>query len=185
MILSDIELRAEIEAGRLVFDPKLELEGPRPQMQTSTIDLRLGHAVREFKGVPKGVEAAVDPSDVEYDLDDFLAQFTELKTIGDGEYYDLKPNTPLLAQTLERVKIPPHLSGRVEGRSSLARLGLTVHNTAPYIHPGYNDYLTLELCYNGKIPFRLRPSQLRICQLIVERVGLPPLQPYPGEYRQV
>lgn len=183
MILTDIELWAEIDAGRLVFEPKLEREGQRPQLQTSTIDLRLGHAIREFKGPVGGVQIVVDPSHAEYDLDRFLHEFTELKTIPHGEYYDLRPKTPLLAQTLERVTLPPHLSGRVEGRSSLARLGLTVHNTAPYVHPGYNDHLTLELYYVGKIDFRLRPGELRICQLIVERVGLPPLQPYPGQYR--
>lgn len=182
MILTDIELWAEIDAGRLVFEPELEREGRRPQLQTSTIDLRLGHAIREFKGPVGGVQMVVDPSDADFDLDQFLREFTDLKTIPD-DGYPLKPHTPVLAQTLERVTMPPHLSGRVEGRSSLARLGLTVHNTAPYVHPGYNDHLTLELYYVGKVDFRLRPGELRICQLIVERVGLPPLQPYPGEYR--
>lgn len=182
MILTDIELLAEIQAHRLAFDPEVELDGPRPQLQTSTIDLRLGRTIREFKDPVGGVQTVVDPSHAEYDLDKFLREYTELKTIPD-DGYPLKPHTPILAQTLERVTMPPHLSGRVEGRSSLARLGLTVHNTAPYVHPGYNDHLTLELYYVGKIDFRLRPGQLRICQLIVERVGLPPLQPYPGEYQ--
>lgn len=184
MILTDIELRAEIGAKRLVFEPQLDLDGPRPQIQTSTIDLRLGYAIREFKDPVGGVQTVVDPSHAEYDLDKFLREYTELKTIPDDGYL-LKPHTPILAQTLERVTIPPHLSGRVEGRSSLARLGLTVHNTAPYIHPGYNDHLTLEIYYVGKIDFRLRAGELRICQLIVERVGLPPLEPYPGEYQPV
>lgn len=183
MILTDIELKAEIEAGRLQFDPALVLEGPRPQLQTSTIDLRLGNGIREFKCPVAGVSIAVDPGDTQFDIDQIVAEYTIATTIADGEYYDLLPGVPLLAHTLELVRMPAHLSGRVEGRSSLARLGLTVHNTAPYIHPGYSDYITLELFQHGTLPFRLRPG-LRICQLIVERVGSPPLEPYPGQYRQ-
>jgi len=183
VILTDIELNAEIDAKRLQFDPPLVLKGPRPQLQTSTIDLRLGNRIREFKSPIRGVCIAVDPGDPQFDIDAFVAEYTIPKTVSDEEHYDLPLGAPLLAHTLELVSMPAHLSGRVEGRSSLARLGLTVHNTAPYIHPGYSDYITLELFHHGTLPFRLRPG-MRICQLIVERVGSPPLEPYPGQYRQ-
>lgn len=188
MILTDIHIRAEIDAGRVVFDPPLSLDGPDAQLHTSTMDLRLGETLRSFRSFTTGLIVQVDPAHPEFDIIEVLDALTEpvandqFHSDDFGRYYEWHGGVALLASTLERVTIPHHLSGRVEGRSSLARLGVTVHNTAPYVHPGFSDYITLELHYSGKIPFRLRPGLLRICQLILENVATPPLEPYPGAY---
>lgn len=127
------------------------------------------------------MEISLDPTDPNFNILDFLEEWTEEENCDDGRPFRLEPRTPVLATTLEKVTIPSHLCARVEGRSSLARLGLTVHNTAPYIDPGFNDRITLELYYIGFIPLILRPAELRICQLIIERI-IPPDRPYGGAY---
>ena len=185
MILTDIELRSEIREGRLIFEPEILIEGPSRQLQTSTIDLLLGPHIRTFKeSLPTGFVAYIDPSAQGFKVNDILIPLTEQHDLDKETSFLMKEGQSILASTLEKVTIPPHLCARVEGRSSLARLGLTIHNTAPYIHPGYSDTITLEMHYTGKVPLLLKPKELRICQLILERVSSPPVEPYPGAYRQ-
>lgn len=183
MILTDLELEAEIRANRLIFEPRLITEGPGKQIQICTIDLRLGYTFRYPRDSTPvdGVEVKVDSSAANFDIRRFLTSFTDEIVCKDDQVFELRPYTPVLAMTLERVALPGHLCAMVEGRSSLARMGLTVHNTAPFVHPGYNDTITLELYHRGPFTLMLRPGELRICQLIVMRLT-PPSELYPGPY---
>lgn len=177
MVLTDIEVRSEIREGRLVFEPQIIIEGAGRQLQTSTIDLILGPYVRTFKqALPSGMVAHIDPTAPDFKVNPVLLALTDSHDLSKEGPLLLQENQSVLASTLEKVTIPPHLCARVEGRSSLARLGLTIHNTAPYIHPGYSDTITLEMHYTGKVPLLLKSGDLRICQLILERVSSPPLE---------
>jgi dCTP deaminase len=93
-------------------------------------------------------------------------------SVPDGEYYELKPREFILAFTEEYIKLPNHIAARVEGRSSIARLGLTIHQTAPTVHATFEGQLRLEICNNGLFNCRIRPK-MKVCQLILERLGEP------------
>ena len=180
MVLTDVELAAEIDAKRLCFFPPLE----PGQINICTIDLRLGNVIRELKPPPKvsGVHLPgyIQPEDLDWSK--FLLHYTQLVDCSDG-YYDLERDKPVLAWTREKITLPSHLCARVEGRSSLARLGLTVHNTAPFIHPGFSNHLALELHWRGLFPLRLGIGEERICQLIVERMSGVPTELYSGQFQ--
>ena len=87
--------------------------------------------------------------------------------------FRLMPGGFVLARTLEVVKMPPHLIGIIEGRSSYARMGLSMHQTAPWIHPGFNNNITLEIRNSGSLQFDLTPRVDRPCQLTILRMSKP------------
>ena len=164
MILSDTMLLEAIARGDLVFEPPVD---PEAQVQPASIDLRLGNAFRIFN---YGNHAVIDPQSA-LDLDDL----TELVTI-EGRPFILHPGAFVLGSTLEYVRIPPSLVGRLEGRSSIGRLGVVVHSTAGFIDPNFQGHITLEISNIGKIPVALRPG-LRVCQLTLMETG-PVARPY-------
>jgi dCTP deaminase len=170
MVLSQREIRAAVERGELVFTPEIE----EKQWGPTNIDLRLDCRFTVFQeasgitiSIADGLRAlgGANPWIVN-DLPEF-DEFGKRRTfpLGLGEF--------VLARTLEVVKIPPNLIAMVEGRSSYARLGLSMHQTAPWIHPGYENKITLEIRNSGSLTINLTPGIDRPCQLTFLRMSEP------------
>lgn len=132
---------------------------------------------KELKIIPHPAESNIQPCSVDLHLGD------ELKSINGKSYdilhdtYKLKPNEFLLGCTNEYIEIPPHLCGQVEGKSSIARLGISCHQTAGYIDAGYNGNITLELYNCSDKPFELS-SGMPICQIIFHPLTSIPIRNY-------
>lgn len=167
MILCDTEIQAALINGQILIEPR----PPQEHITTSAVDLTLGGL--EFKQwnlpVGAGIELTVDPSQPNFfsSLTPYLADVPRER----DQAIIIKPGQLVLALTHERIELPEQsrLAARVEGRSSLARLGLGVHVTAPTIHSGFKGNITLEITNMGGFPIKLRPG-MRICQLIFELV---------------
>lgn len=168
MILSDQDILREIEAGNIVFDPPINEE----DIQTSSVDIHLGSEVSYFKPIHEAVITEIDLSHP--NLATSFEQLLETVTIpGDG--YRLEPGKFVLSNILEKLTLRSTIAARLEGRSTNARFGLTIHSTAPTVHASYSGYLTLEICNLGTIPINLK-SGLPIGQLIFERLESLPLR---------
>lgn len=165
-ILSDRDIKKHIEEGLILIDP---LEDPERQIQPSSVDLRIGS---EFKGFRIIRKPCIDPKD-ESDIESYMESFH----ITDKEPFIIHPGEFALATTFEKVKLPDNLVARVEGRSSMGRLGLTMHVTAGYIDPGFCGKITLEISNIGKMPVALYPGQ-RVCQIVFETMTSPAEKPY-------
>ena len=162
MVLSDRSIREEIEAGRLVIDPFEE-----QALQPASVDLRLGREFRVFRNyrLPY-IDAKVD-----------VPQLTELETVDDDNPFILHPGEFVLAVTLERVELPADLVGRLDGKSSLGRLGLIVHSTAGFVDPGFKGRLTLELTNVANLPITLYYA-MPVSQISFSRLTTPAERPY-------
>lgn len=174
MILSDLGIRAALEAGDLEIDPAPKDD----QFTSSSLDLHLGGGFRVWD--PKLNTAGFRPV---LDLAEQTFQITAKGFLIDGAVdadgaFVLEPGQFVLAVTQERVNLKrgARLAARVEGRSSMARLGLVVHLTAPTIHAGFSGNITLEMVNFGRFHLRLVPSRTRVCQLIVEQLSGEPGQ---------
>jgi dCTP deaminase len=159
VILNDGEIRARIERGDILIDPV-----PEDQcFQPASVDLTLGDTLRIYSSV----ELAPD---IEPD--------TFQKEIDPEEGYKLSPGEFCLGVTRERVVVPPDLVARVEGKSSIGRMGLLVHVTAGFIDPGFDGRITLELCnLNPGCLIVVKPG-MRISQLAFEAMTAPAERPY-------
>ena len=137
MALSDVEIRAEIRAERLVFDPPInaDADGIVRRIGSSSVDLLL-HERLIILGGDRESGVIIDPSARGFNVMDFLEKNGRTEVIPEGGSYQMEPNHLVIARTLETVRLPLHLAARVEGKSSLARLGLSVHVTAPAFTPG-------------------------------------------------
>ena len=164
-ILSDKTLREYLKEGKLTIDPLLD----EKQIQPSSIDMRLGDEFKVFKVIRKPY---IDPKDEEE-----IASYMESITVPKGESFIIHPNEFALATTLEYVKVPDDLVARVEGRSSMGRLGVTMHVTAGFIDPGFEGKITLEISNIGAMPVALYPGQ-RVCQIVFETMTTPSELPY-------
>ncbi|MDD6256074.1 MAG: dCTP deaminase [Methanobrevibacter boviskoreani] len=164
-ILSDKDLKKCIDDGKIVIDPLTD----EKQIQPSSIDMRIGDEFKVFRVIRKPF---IDPKD-----DDDIASYMESLTVEDGEAFIIHPNEFALATTYEYVKVPDDLVARVEGRSSMGRLGVTMHVTAGYIDPGFEGKITLEISNIGAMPVALYPGQ-RVCQLVFETMTTPADKPY-------
>jgi dCTP deaminase len=162
MILSDRDIRAEIEAGRIVVDPYLP-----DAVQPSSVDLHLGNRFRVFRN---NRTAVIDPRADQPEL-------TELVEITGDEPFILHPGEFVLGATFERVALPDDLVARLEGRSSLGRLGLMIHSTAGYVDPGWEGTLTLELSNAANLPIKLYDG-MKIGQISFQRLSSPAETPY-------
>lgn len=162
MILSDRDLKAEIEAGRLVIEP-FDVTAVQP----SSVDLRVGHQFRVFHN------ARYPYIDVRKPLEDL----TELVEASEHEPFILHPGEFVLGSTLETVTLPDDLVARLEGKSSLGRLGLLIHSTAGFVDCGFSGQLTLELSNVANLPITIYPG-MRIGQLCVFRLSSPAEKPY-------
>lgn len=165
MILTDREIQISLAMGQIEVSPP-----PGPEAYSSTsLDLTLDSPVIRFKTPTTGVGVYLDPAVEGYDYSKAITDVTEQETIG-ANGYDIDPAQLVLMWTREYVKLPPQsrIAARVEGKSSLARLGLGVHVTAPTIHAGFSGPIQLEVYNHGGRPIRLRTG-MRICQLIFEQ----------------
>jgi dCTP deaminase len=178
MVLSDIEIRAEINAKRLIFDPAI---GDEDRIGSSSVDLLLHEELLILPERVRGV--SIDPSDDEIHIMDILTRHGETKTLSQNDYHTMDPNRLVIGKTLEVVKLPLHLAARIEGKSSLARLGLSVHITAPTVMAGFSGRLYLEMNNVGPFPIQLKAG-MKIAQLILEHVGLPALESYSGQFQR-
>ena len=177
MILSDREITSLIDNGELTFNPPLDKE----QLKGSAVDLRLGYNFSAYpydaSNLPENVRSifsqTVDLRD-EPRVVDFISHLRRVhnRTLKDGESIDIQPRSLLLAETLETFNLPNNIAARIEGRSTYARLGLAVHQTAPSVKPGWSGRLTLEIVNNGPFVYRLYP-RMKLCQLIMERMVTP------------
>ncbi|MCW2611999.1 MAG: dCTP deaminase [Actinomycetota bacterium] len=162
MLLSDHDLQAEIAAGRLALEPY------EPGLvQPSSIDVRLDRMFRVFNNVKY---THIDPSIQQDDLT------TEVEA-PDGDPFVLHPGEFVLGSTLEVVTLPDDLAARLEGKSSLGRLGLVTHSTAGFIDPGFSGHVTLELSNLANLPITLWPG-MKIGQICVFRLSSPADHPY-------
>ena len=139
-VLSDRDIRAAMQAGRVRIDPY-----DATCLQPSSVDLHLDADFRVFRN---NRYPFIDVRAPQPDL-------TEPVTIGDDEPFILHPNEFVLGQTLEWVELPDDLVARIEGKSSLGRLGLLIHSTAGYVDPGWKGNLTLELSNVANLPIAL------------------------------
>ena len=157
MILSDRDIRAEIDSGRIVIDPYLP-----DAVQPSSVDIHLGNRFRVFRN---NRTAIIDPRADQPEL-------TELVEISGDEPFILHPGEFVLGATYERVGLPNDLVARLEGRSSLGRLGLMIHSTAGYVDPGWEGTLTLELSNVANLPIKLYDG-MKIGQISFQRMSSP------------
>ena len=164
-ILSDKTIKENLEEGKIVIDPLKDEQ----QIQPSSVDMRLGDEFKVFKVIRKPY---IDPKDEED-----IAEYMESSTVPEGEAFIIHPNEFALATTQEYVKVPDDLVARVEGRSSMGRLGVTMHVTAGYVDPGFEGRITLEISNIGAMPVALYPGQ-RVCQLVFETMTTPAELPY-------
>lgn len=164
-ILSDKTIKEYLEEGKIVIDPLKDEQ----QIQPSSVDMRLGDEFKVFKVIRKPY---IDPKDEED-----IAEYMESSTVPEGEAFIIHPNEFALATTQEYVKLPDDLVARVEGRSSMGRLGVTMHVTAGYVDPGFEGRITLEISNIGAMPVALYPGQ-RVCQLVFETMTTPAELPY-------
>ena len=164
MILSDRTLREQLAAGRIVIDPLDE-----SLIQPSSIDVRISNLFRVFRNHTRGV------IDVKLDMVD-LTELIEIPT-GSEEPFILHPGEFVLGSTLERIGVPDDLVGRVEGKSSLGRLGLLIHSTAGFIDAGFDGHITLELANVASLPITLYPG-MKIGQISFLMMTTPADVPY-------
>ncbi len=162
MILSDRSIREEIEAGRIVIDPF-----DPTCLQPSSVDLHVDRAFRVF------ANSRYPYIDVKTEMPDL----TELVEVPQGEAFILHPGEFVLGSTLERVRLPDDLVARLEGKSSLGRLGLLIHSTAGYVDPGWDGYLTLELSNVANLPITIYPG-MKIGQISFFRLTTAAEVPY-------
>ena len=162
MLLSDRDIRSEIDNGRVVLDP-----WDPAMIQPSSIDVRLDKYFRLFDNHKYPY---IDPAQDQPDL-------TRLVEVDPAEGFVLHPGEFVLASTLETVTLPDDIVGRLEGKSSLGRLGLLIHSTAGYIDPGWNGTLTLELSNVATLPIMLWPG-MKIGQLAFFRLSSSTENPY-------
>ena len=180
MLLSDGELRLAIAVGELSITPTLPSDSD--QIKAASIDLRLGEYIWTQKepGSSEPDDGAIyDISEASFQQ--YMASCTERTNIDTTGGFLIKPSQFIITQTMERVRLSRMLSGRVEGRSRLARMGIGVHITAPKIDPGFDGHITLELFHMGRRPIFLQ-YQTPICTLLVERLGIPAGNPYQGMF---
>lgn len=178
MILTDREIQISLEKRSIVIDP-LPVE---KAFSSTSVDLTLDPILSIFRAGRAGLDRVVDPSHQDFDHDATLAELTDQVTIP-AEGYVFDPNHLILAWTKEYVNLKNdiRIAARVEGKSSLARLGIGVHVTAPIIHAGFDGKIRLEMINHGKVPVRLREG-MRICQLVFETTQGTPDRGYNGRF---
>ena len=165
MLLSDRDIRIEIAANRVGVEPFDEA-----MIQPSSVDVRLDKFFRVFENHKYSV---IDPSTEQAELT------REVIAEGD-EPFILHPGEFVLASTYEIITLPDDIAGRLEGKSSLGRLGLLTHSTAGFIDPGFSGHITLELSNVANLPVKLFPG-MKIGQLCLIKLSSPAEHPYGSE----
>jgi dCTP deaminase len=162
VILSDRSIRAALASGRIAIDPLAD-----GSLQPSSVDVRLGEQFRVFANHRYPV---IDVRQEQPDL-------TELIEVPVGEHFVLHPGEFVLGATLERITLGDDVVARLEGKSSLARLGLVIHSTAGFIDAGFDGDVTLELSNVATLPILLYPG-MRIAQFAFFELDRPAEHPY-------
>lgn len=190
MILCDREIKAALERGSIRITPD-----PRPEASlwsSTALDLRLGAQVACWDLSAAHAPRSFSPGDLGPTLAELIAQFVRSEDISEAGV-PIEPGCFCLGWTLERIQLPhrARIAARVEGKSSLARLGLGVHVTAPTVHAGFGfketdpvfvgNPIQLEIWNTGPLPVVLKPG-MRVCQLIFEWVDGTPEQGYVGQF---
>lgn len=165
MLLSDRDIRAELESGRVQLDP-LDLG----MIQPSSIDVRLDKFFRLFDNHKYPF---IDPAEEQPDL-------TRAVEVSSDEPFILHPGEFVLGSTFEAVTLPNDIAARLEGKSSLGRLGLLTHSTAGFVDPGFSGHVTLELSNVATLPIKLWPG-MKIGQLCFFRLTSESENPYGSE----
>jgi dCTP deaminase len=168
VLLSDRDLTKELADGQLRLEPF-----ERDLVQPSSIDVRLDRWFRVFNN---HLYTHIDPATQQDDL-------TAMVEVDDGQPFVLHPGEFVLASTLEVISLGDQLAGRLEGKSSLGRLGLLTHSTAGFIDPGFSGHVTLELSNVANLPIMLWPG-MKIGQLCIFRLSSPSEHPYGSEVYQ-
>jgi dCTP deaminase len=162
VLLSDRDIRAQIDAGRVVFEP-----WDAAMLQPSSVDVRLDKFFRLFDNHKyRVIDPAVDQPDL-----------TRLVEVDPAEGFVLHPGEFVLGSTYETITLPDDLAARVEGKSSLGRLGLLTHATAGFVDPGFSGHVTLELSNVATLPIMLWPG-MKIGQLAFFQLSSPADNPY-------
>ncbi len=178
MILTDREIQIFLSKRQIIINPEPDLT----QYSSTSIDLTLSKQllVWTFDQIEKTEGEVVDLGEG-FNYSAFRDKYTARKNINSEKGYISRPHDFILAWTHEKVTLPNHsrIAARVEGKSSLARVGLGIHVTAPTIHAGFQGRLQLELVNHGKVSVRLIPG-MPICQLIFEKTLGTPSKGYSG-----
>ena len=162
MLLSDRDIKSEIDKKRVVLEP-CDLN----MIQPSSVDVRLDRLFRTFENHKY---AHIDPAENQPDL-------TREVGVASNEAFILHPGEFVLGSTYEVISLPDDIAGRLEGKSSLGRLGLLTHSTAGFIDPGFSGHVTLELSNVATLPIKLWPG-MKIGQLCLFRLESPAEHPY-------
>ena len=162
MLLSDRDIRVQIETGRVRMEPF-----DTGMIQPSSVDVRLDRFFRVFENHKYSV---IDPSVEQGEL-------TRAVEVEPNEFFILHPGEFVLASTYEIITLPDDIAGRLEGKSSLGRLGLLTHSTAGFIDPGFSGHITLELSNVANLPVKLFPG-MKIGQLCLISLSSPAEHPY-------
>lgn len=166
MILSDKDILARIAKGDIIItSPR---NNYKDQIHASSMDMRLG---KYFKVYKHSQFAMLDPKNPHEE------EITEMFEVEEGKPFIVQPGEFVLGVTEEKVKVPNDLVARVEGRSSLGRLGLLIHATAGFVDAGFEGTITLEIGNVNRMPIAIYPGQ-RICQLAFEQMTSEALVPY-------
>lgn len=155
MILSDREIKSHIKEKRIIVNPSPDY---KTQLSGASLDLRLG---REFRVFDYAQATEINPKK--------MNECTRLVKLKDGSPFVVHPGEFVLGITHEVVGIDNTLCARIDGKSSIGRIGIVVHSTAGHVNPGWKGKLTLEISNIGRIPVLLYPG-MRICQLVFEKL---------------
>lgn len=167
MILSDRDIKQALKTGRVKIEcPFANVE---QYVHASSMDLHLGST---FKLYEHSKFAVIDPKRPET-----LEGHMRLMQVPEGEPYMVQPGEFVLGVTVEKITVPDDLVVRVEGRSSLGRLGIIVHSTAGFVDPGFEGTITLEISNLNRMPIALYPG-MRICQIAFMQMSSPAETPY-------
>ena len=162
MILSDRTIREELTSGRITIEPLGE-----GALQPSSVDLHVDRLFRVFRNHTTRV----------IDVKEDQTELTELVEVAEGDAFILHPGEFALGSTSERVALPDDLVARLEGKSSLGRLGLLIHSTAGFVDAGWDGHLTLELSNVANLPITIYPG-MKIGQISFLRMTTPADHPY-------
>ncbi len=168
MQLSDRDIRAALRTGRIALEPD---DGLEERIGPDCVDLRLGTRFLVFE---RNKQACIDPRDPAT-----ATGATRRVELAPGDRFIVHPQELVLATTLERLRLGTDLVARLEGRSSLGRLGIIVHSTASLFHAGWQGHATMELGNLGVMPVALYPG-MRICAFTFQPLSSPAERPYGG-----
>lgn len=165
MILSDRDIKKALAEKKIVIDPMPVME---EALSACAVDLRLHNEFEVFE------HTHIPFFDLKH-MDE--VEVTKKITVEPGKYFIMQPGEFALASTYEWIELPADIAGRLEGRSSLGRLGIVVHSTAALIHPGMKGRIVLELSNLSQVPVALYPG-MRVCALSFEPLTSPAEVPY-------